>query len=183
MHTKRLLVPLALLGLGWAAPRWTIATPLVRGSAPSATPAPEAERVLFLTHARLRSVWAGYGAFGEQLDRLRALLPTQPGLLAHSLRRQPLGREVWTLSVWDSATSLEAFVRSAPHRRAMREAGPSLMMFRSARARLAPGEPLPTWTRALRLLQDSPTTASTSPAPCPPHGDAAPSAPSPARSS
>lgn len=44
-----------------------------------------------------------------------------PGLVGYALDAELLRKTFWTLSAWDSATSLGAFARSLPHTRVIRE--------------------------------------------------------------
>jgi hypothetical protein len=52
--------------------------------------------------------------------------PGVPGALGLSLRIQPLLRQAWMLSVWDSAASLDQFVDSPSHRLVMAAFRPRL---------------------------------------------------------
>ncbi|HEX4871293.1 MAG TPA: antibiotic biosynthesis monooxygenase family protein [Nevskiaceae bacterium] len=115
-------------------------------------PAAGGERVVALTHARLGEDAAARGRFWEGVWRVEGALARQPGLVGHRLRRSLLGREVWTMTVWQDEASLEAFVRSPLHQQAMREGVAALSFIETARLRL-PAERLPpSWDEAEAAL-------------------------------
>ncbi|ONH33711.1 hypothetical protein BL253_01020 [Pseudofrankia asymbiotica] len=80
--------------------------------------------------------------------RVRRALLTTPGALGVSLVARPIRGEYWTLSGWTDRPALDGFVRSAEHRAAMRELGPTMahstFVFWTHDAAAQP----PTWTEA-----------------------------------
>jgi len=105
----------ALLGLLAWLPGCSIATPLTWTAAPAEQPA---ELHVSVTHAVLDP--ERRSAFDAGTEALFERLPDQPGLLGYSRRKELFGDEAWTMTVWRDEASHAAFVRSAPHREAMR---------------------------------------------------------------
>ncbi|MEB0031430.1 antibiotic biosynthesis monooxygenase family protein [Undibacterium sp. RTI2.1] len=59
--------------------------------------------------------------FNAGAYRVLDSLPSQPGLLGYSVRRQLFGDEVWTATVWLDEESMLRFVQSPAHVQAVRE--------------------------------------------------------------
>ncbi|MEQ1501524.1 MAG: antibiotic biosynthesis monooxygenase [Myxococcota bacterium] len=72
------------------------------------------------THTRAK-IGAG-NAFDAQLDAILDQLDAQPGLVGLSLRGEILGRDKWTLTVWETEEDLAGFVTSDAHLEAMGQA-------------------------------------------------------------
>jgi hypothetical protein len=64
--------------------------------------------------------------FFRGVSAVRKQLSTADGLVAYTLRAKPLAREYWTLSVWQDATVLRAFMRTPPHAALMTSLRPLL---------------------------------------------------------
>jgi quinol monooxygenase YgiN len=94
-------------------------------------------------------------AFQAYVDRVLEALPRQPGLVGYSIRREIAGDRVWTLTAWRNEQARAAFVGSPIHAEAMARALPTLRATRFARVERAPGEGPPTWSEALRWLEES----------------------------
>ncbi|MCY2959019.1 MAG: antibiotic biosynthesis monooxygenase [Planctomycetota bacterium] len=111
------------------------------------------EVVVQITHARLDR--ALRSAFDEQTRRVVEDLPKHPGLIGFSVRRELLGDDVWTLSVWRDEPALEDFIRSTTHRRARSEGSSATLESNFRRVpwptRLVP----PSWDQALELLAET----------------------------
>lgn len=93
--------------------------------------------------------------FWENSAAVIASLGGQQGYVGHDLRRELLGKLVWTMTVWRDEEALDAFVWSPVHQKAMRE---SIGVFENARfARLSiPARELPLpWARARAALEAS----------------------------
>ena len=141
MKTIRWIPLVALLG------GCTIATPFRT----VAEPAPETV-IVVITHAVTGEDRARNRVFWRQVREVQASLPRQPGLVGYSIRRQLLGREAWTQTVWRDEASVRAFVQGAVHRQAMGEGSSALVSMAFARAERAAGQaPLP-WAEAEALL-------------------------------
>jgi heme-degrading monooxygenase HmoA len=127
----------------------TIATPF-RSAAPAA-PGPD-RVVLVLTHAVVEPVRRA--AFDEHTRRVLESLPGQPGLLGYSVRRQVLGNEAWTMTVWRDEAARARFVASDVHRAAIAAGAPALRSVRFLRIEIAAAELPLSWSRALALLDE-----------------------------
>ena len=93
------------------------------------------------------------GAMFSELESVMDSLEERDGLIGFMVRKQTFGRRVWTMSVWKDDESLERFLASAEHRRAVRHGGLTRASVRNARARL-PAARLPlSWGEATSLLE------------------------------
>lgn len=147
----RALVPLLGLLLGGCA----VATPF-RGPGFTAgkvtSVAPDQDVVVVLTNARVHR--ALRGPFDAQTSKVVDSLPNQPGLVGYSVRRELLGDEVWTMTVWKSEADRARFVASNSHRTAMIEGSPALKSARFSRV-LLPAKDIPiSWDRAKQILDE-----------------------------
>jgi hypothetical protein len=91
-------------------------------------------------------------AFWRHVWRIADELPAQPGFVGHSMRRNLVGSQAWTMTVWLDERSLGAFAASDVHRTAIEESGAALRSFRSARVELPLDEVPVAWSRAQELL-------------------------------
>ncbi len=154
------LFGLALLcAAGAWLPSCSIATPL-RWTAPPES-APE-ELYISVTHAVLDP--AQRDAFDEGTEALFATLAAEEGLLAYSRRKELFGNEAWTMTVWRDAAAHAAFVRSASHRRAMREGRAALVRARFAEFLWPKASGRPNWKAALAALAPLPLVDYSGPA-------------------
>ncbi len=103
--------------------------------------------VVVVTHLHLRRL-RDVPAFFRDTMAIRAQTRTSPGARSLMLRAQPLARRFMTVSWWDDEAAVRSFVRTDPHRSAMRRWGPEMVDF-SNRSR--PGTPgvVPTVRRVL----------------------------------
>lgn len=95
-----------------------------------------------------------------EFDRQTALvlrtLPAQPGLLAYTARRELLGNQVWTMTVWQDPAALARFLAAPAHREALARGMPALQDMVSVRRQM-PRTQVPTdWAGALAVLRESP---------------------------
>lgn len=104
-----------------------------------------------ITHAIVDP--ARRGDFDRWTRRVNGTLDGQPGLLAHAIRKELLGDNAWTFTVWASVADRERFVRSTAHRRAVDEASTGLAAMRSVRLTLAPADLPDDWDGVLALLE------------------------------
>lgn len=72
-----------------------------------------------ITHANVDS--GKRDVFNAGAYRVLDSLPSQPGLLGYSVRRQLFGDEVWTATIWLDEESMLRFVQSPAHVQAVRE--------------------------------------------------------------
>jgi heme-degrading monooxygenase HmoA len=106
-----------------------------------------------LTYAVLQSGQEPRSLFFDYVEQVEESLPRNPGFLGFSKRVKLFGNEAWTMTVWNSEESLDAFVRSETHLRAIRNAFGALESSRFARVEVsAEAAPL-SWSEALRVLE------------------------------
>lgn len=93
-------------------------------------------------------------AFWEEMSNVRAVMFSMDGLVGYSVRRELFGDQGWTVSVWRDEPSMEAFVRSPEHVRAVRRGFAALADARFARV-VVPAEDIPlSWERIEALLEE-----------------------------
>jgi heme-degrading monooxygenase HmoA len=107
---------------------------------------------LVVTHAVLGDDRDLRSAFWTHVWKIADELPAQPGFVGHSMRRNLVGTQAWTMTVWLDERSLGAFAASDVHRTAIAETGAALLRFRSARIELPVDEVPIAWSRARELL-------------------------------
>lgn len=129
-----------------------ISTPFPRGMAHAA--AGQGEVVLVLTRV---VVDTGQRAeFDRQTARVIASMPSQPGLLGFSARRQLFGNTGWTMSVWANDDARARFVQTAVHQEAIAKSLPAVVTVELKRMTVARQDIPKDWAQAIALL-DEPT--------------------------
>jgi len=106
-----------------------------------------------ITHAVVDR--ARRGPFDDYTRRLVAALDTgtYAGLVGFSVRKELLGDEVWTVTVWSDPDAMRRFASSSLHREAMRRAGDAIVSVRVRHVQ-APASEMPwSWTRILEHLE------------------------------
>lgn len=108
-----------------------------------------------LTHATLDK--ALRDPFDEHSERVvdSLLEGRHPGLIAFSTRRELIGDEVWTMTVWRDAPDLQRFFTSDVHGEAMSTASDAILRIHTRRLTLSRKELPLTWERALALLVEA----------------------------
>jgi hypothetical protein len=107
------------------------------------------EYLALLSYLPLRS-YRKIPAFFRYSFRIQRQMRETPGAVGYSLRANILGRNFWTLSVWENDRALMHFVRKAPHEEAMRTIAPHMGPTKLTRWRL-PGSAIPpSWADAMR---------------------------------
>jgi quinol monooxygenase YgiN len=96
-------------------------------------------------------------AFDDYTQRLLKSMQNQPRLIGYSARRQLLGNEAWTVSIWVDDAAMQAFVTSPEHRAAMKAGNPALKSARFRREWISSNELPLNWTRVLQILEDGNT--------------------------
>ena len=86
--------------------------------------------VVYVTHLHLRRL-RNVPAFFRASMAIRAQAIASPGPRSMWLRAQPLARRFTTVSWWDDEPSARAFVRTDPHRAAMKRWRPEMQDFRN----------------------------------------------------
>jgi heme-degrading monooxygenase HmoA len=131
----------------------TIATPFRGPAADGAKAHGGQDRVLVaLTHAVLYPDDDLRASFWHHVEQIEVTLPSQPGFLGYSKRAELFGDQAWTMTVWQDAASLRAFVRSPAHRKAMRSGYDALRSARFAQIEIARQAIPLSWKDALELL-------------------------------
>ena len=111
--------------------------------------------VVAITRARVNRDRAARRAFWSYVDEVENSLVDQPGFIGFSKRRELIGNQAWTMTLWSDEASLNAFVRSPAHRAAMRSAGRLLEGASFVRfGRSVAAGPLK-WSEALAQLEES----------------------------
>lgn len=82
------------------------------------TPDPNSDVVALLSYLPLKSYWRVLPFFFYTAQVMKQLASAQ-GLLGYSLLARPLLKRFWTLSAWEDADTLRAFVQHPPHVRIM----------------------------------------------------------------
>ena len=140
---------LTLLGLAMATP--------LRGPGYDAndglTMAANDEVVVAVTSARYTNSRGSRRSFWKHVETVERSLAQQPGFIAFSKRREILGNEAWTMTVWTDEASLDAFVRRTPHIAAMRDAGTLLETAGFVRFRVDASALPVRWEDALARLE------------------------------
>lgn len=92
--------------------------------------------------------------FDRQNSRVMASMGSHSGLVGYAARRELLGDQGWTLSVWANDDARAAFVRSPVHREAIAKGLPAVRSVELKRLTVARKD-LPTnWDEVLRLLAE-----------------------------
>jgi heme-degrading monooxygenase HmoA len=64
--------------------------------------------------------------FWSRVMDVRSSLDTNPGYLGGSIRRQLIGSKAWTMTVWKDSDSLDDFIYSKTHEKAMKDGAPAV---------------------------------------------------------
>ncbi len=107
--------------------------------------------VVALTHAVLTG---DRSTFDEQSRQVADSMESHEGLIAYSVRKQLLGNERWTMTVWTDEEALARFVQSRVHRRAIEQGMPALGNTRFHHFQIPASELPLSWSRALAILED-----------------------------
>lgn len=148
------LARLAALGAALGLAGCAIATPF-KPAAHAPPGAGDRPAIIAVTEARLGDNRALRRAFWDHVDKVEASLPDQPGFLGFSKRTELFGDRAWTMTAWTDEDSLEAFVRSETHQRAIAAAFGALDGARFARIETTRGAMPPDWDAALRQLDQA----------------------------
>ena len=118
------------------------------------SPDPSGNVVALLSYLPLKSYRRVLPFFLYTAQVMKQLASAQ-GLLGYSLLARPLLKRFWTLSAWENADALQAFVQHAPHVRIMAALSPYMDKTRFVRW-TAKGSQLPLrWDDALRRLENN----------------------------
>ena len=112
------------------------------------TPDPDAELLVLRTFLPLSRL-SQLPRFLRYVVRITRQLETANGLAGYTLLARPLRSRYWTLSAWESAEALGAFVHAEPHASAMRELPQTLRGFETVRWTVKASELPLSWDDAL----------------------------------
>lgn len=108
-----------------------------------------------ITHAVLADGLSNKLRFRELSSAISDSLADQPGFIASSLRTDILGREAWTMTLWQDKESMKAFRRSDVHTAAMKETSNLVKEAYFAETTLPSAQAALTWDDALGLLEQT----------------------------
>ncbi len=108
--------------------------------------------IVALTHATLSERRRN---FDDDVDAVAASLAATDGLIAYSLRKELLGNQAWTMTVWRDQAALAAFVASSAHQRAIRRSAGELSAVRFRRFEIERSALPISWDTALARLEES----------------------------
>ena len=111
--------------------------------------APEGDYVALLSYLPLNSAWS-LPRLVLYSTRIQRQLRTSSGLIGYSLRAQVAAKQFWTLSVWQDAADLQAFVVAPPHVAVMKAMAPFMGATRFVRWDVKGSELPLRWDDALR---------------------------------
>ena len=111
--------------------------------------APERDYVALLSYLPLDSAWS-LPRLVLYSTRIQRQLRTSSGLIGYSLRAQVAAKQFWTLSAWEDAADLQAFVAAPPHVAVMKALASHMGATRFVRWNVKGSELPPRWDDALR---------------------------------
>ena len=115
-------------------------------------PVPTREYVALLTELPLESFRA-LPAFLSYTREIDAQLKRSTGLIGYSMKARLLQKLFWTLSVWESAAALKAFVDERPHEYVMEALRGRMGRTRFVQWKIAGFQCPPTWEHAFKREQ------------------------------
>ena len=111
---------------------------------------PTREYLALITYLPRKSHWSVF-SFIRQSSAIQKQLKDSPGLIGYSLRAQLLGKNAWTLSVWQDERALSEFVGRSPHVDTMKKVNLGEAR-KFVRWKLMGSEIPPKWDEALKHL-------------------------------
>ncbi|MGY8905571.1 MAG: antibiotic biosynthesis monooxygenase family protein [Burkholderiales bacterium] len=108
--------------------------------------------VVVVTHITVNG--AERAEFDRQTRRVVASLSGQPGLVGYSVRREILGNQAWTLTVWDAEEARQNFVSSGVHREAIGQSAAAIAAVQFKRITMPRKQVPADWSAALKLLAE-----------------------------
>jgi heme-degrading monooxygenase HmoA len=150
MLKKWILLPLTLLLMVTSACK--IGPPFYRTPALETGGSPEDKVVVGLTYVKTGKNRQAVNRFWSHVTKVNSAMKSQPGYLGGAIRRQIFGKQGWTMSVWKDHASLDAFVESEYHQKAIREGMAGLDISRFARIEVRRDEVPLSWKRVEEVL-------------------------------
>lgn len=115
---------------------------------------PDATEKVLVTVTRGDIQPGGGKDFTRELNAVLDSMNQQDGLIGYSVRKQLIGSRVWTMSVWIDRASMERFVYSPAHRKAIVDGGIPRESFVTVTT-LVEAVRIPlTWPEAERMLTE-----------------------------
>lgn len=155
LHSSTLLRAFALLtitvggcAIGTPFPRW------------QATTTAEHDQQVVLVITRIVVNPGKRREFDRQTSLVINSMPSHPGLLGYSARRELFGDQGWTISVWTDDEARRNFVRSAVHRQAIQQSESAIVTVELKRLTLSQSALPNNWASALALF-DAPANKRT----------------------
>ncbi|MEM9487756.1 MAG: antibiotic biosynthesis monooxygenase family protein [Myxococcota bacterium] len=109
--------------------------------------------IVALTHAVVDT--AIRGDFDDHTMRVAEALDGFDGFIGYSIRKELLGDEAWTMTVWADRDALDRFVESPIHQRAIAAGESALRQARFHTFEVAATEIPLSWDRALAILDEN----------------------------
>ncbi len=113
----------------------------------------DAQRQVFVAVTRGDLEAGSQSEFANELRAVMDSMSEHDGLVGYSVRKELFGSRVWTMSVWIDRASMERFVHSAAHRRAMASGTIARGSFITAAAVMNTSSTPPGWAEAGRMLE------------------------------
>ena len=130
----------------------TIAPPFTKSALLEQGAPKNATAVIGLTHATLGEDSQKNDLFWENTEAVLEDVPNQAGYLGHGVRLKLFGGEAWTMTAWEDEKSLNDFIHSETHRKAMRNGYQALADARFARVTVNRSEVPLSWEKAEEIL-------------------------------
>ena len=118
---------------------WTVVAPAERSR----------EYLVLLSYLPLRR-YSKIPTFIQYSLQVQQQMRKTPGAIGYAMRAKILSRSFWTLSVWEGDQALMEFVRTAPHREAMKSIAPHMGATKFTRWKLLGSAVPPTWDDAMK---------------------------------
>jgi heme-degrading monooxygenase HmoA len=92
--------------------------------------------------------------FWDHTMRVVDSLPSNNGYLGHKIRKQVLGNEGWTMTVWEDEQSLQKFVEGQKHQDAIKNGLDALVTARFVRFEAVKSDIPISWDNAERIMNE-----------------------------
>lgn len=115
---------------------------------------PETLVTVALTEVDISGSYSVKSVFWDRVGSVRSSLESNPGFLGGSIRREIFGSRAWTMTIWKDEQSLENFVESREHERAMKEGGPAVRKAKFYRGKKMWKEIPLSWDIAEQLIDE-----------------------------
>lgn len=113
---------------------------------------PDAGRQVLVVVTRGDVEAGSKSVFANDLRTVMDGMNEQDGLVGFAVRKEVFGSRVWTMSVWVDRASVEQFVHSTAHRKAIESGAIARGSFISADTLVDASVIPPSWTEAERML-------------------------------